>query len=359
MRGAANATKAALRQACISISSDWLSCSAMPRALPTGWRRQSRGRPSLVEAVAGLVQHAHQGAREVGLVVARGDAHVVGRAAGEGMRGDVEATVREVEADAGGISSSPSVRCCSTGNGPSSGERLAGLLPGAPSTRPRRSGRKCAARRTARRCAPSGCPARTRRAARRRARCRAWRPWPRRRGASRSAPPPSVGSSDLKSAFFLAARQTISQADAGARARLDQVGRHGALVHPEPAHLAQVGRPPGVERRVALLRRATAARACRGRRSCSWAITPKVASWSARSSLAPSGIMAERSQFRIAAGAADGAQPREAALELGIGIVGDHGPPSLARLLAAGRAGRSPSDRRDRRRPAPARSGTR
>ena len=46
MRGAAKSMKASLRQACISISSDWLSCSAMPRALPTGWRRQSRGRPA-------------------------------------------------------------------------------------------------------------------------------------------------------------------------------------------------------------------------------------------------------------------------------------------------------------------------
>ena len=29
--------KGRLRQACISISSDWLSCSAMPQAWPTGW----------------------------------------------------------------------------------------------------------------------------------------------------------------------------------------------------------------------------------------------------------------------------------------------------------------------------------
>jgi len=46
MRGAAKATKASLRQACISISSDWLSCSVIPRALPTGWRRQALGRPA-------------------------------------------------------------------------------------------------------------------------------------------------------------------------------------------------------------------------------------------------------------------------------------------------------------------------
>src|SRR5882762_11622350 len=42
MRGAAKATNSADRQACISISSDWLSCSTMPRARPTGWRHQSR-----------------------------------------------------------------------------------------------------------------------------------------------------------------------------------------------------------------------------------------------------------------------------------------------------------------------------
>ena len=40
------AMKASLRQACISIRSDWLSCSTMPRARPTGWRRQSRGSPA-------------------------------------------------------------------------------------------------------------------------------------------------------------------------------------------------------------------------------------------------------------------------------------------------------------------------
>ena len=37
-----------------------------------------------------------------------------------------------------------------------------------------------------------------------------------------------------------------------------------------------------------------------GAEMISWAMTPSVANWSARSSLAPSGIMVERSQFRIA-----------------------------------------------------------
>ena len=141
-----------------------------------------------VEAMAGLVQHAHQGAREIGLVVARGDAHVVGRAAGEGMRRDVEPAVREVEADDGGISSSPSLRCCSTGNGPSSSSGLPALACRS-MTRPkqvRQEGAQLAEQLVdARR---RGRPARTRRAARRRARCRARRPWPRRRGASRPAP---------------------------------------------------------------------------------------------------------------------------------------------------------------------------
>jgi len=34
-----------VRQACISRSSDWLSCSVMPRASPTGWPSQRCGRP--------------------------------------------------------------------------------------------------------------------------------------------------------------------------------------------------------------------------------------------------------------------------------------------------------------------------
>jgi len=45
------------------------------------------------------VQHAHEGDGEVVLVVAGGDAHVVGHAAAEGMQRGVEAPVLEVEAD--------------------------------------------------------------------------------------------------------------------------------------------------------------------------------------------------------------------------------------------------------------------
>src|SRR3546814_3254678 len=51
--------------------------------------------------MAGLVQHAHDGRHEVVLVVARGDAHVIGHAAEEGVQRDVEAAMLEIEADGG------------------------------------------------------------------------------------------------------------------------------------------------------------------------------------------------------------------------------------------------------------------
>jgi hypothetical protein len=56
---------------------------------------------ALVHRVAGLVQHAHEGDGEVVLVIAGGDAHVVGHATAEGVQGYVEAAVLEVEADGG------------------------------------------------------------------------------------------------------------------------------------------------------------------------------------------------------------------------------------------------------------------
>src|SRR3546814_5457524 len=56
---------------------------------------------ALVHGMAGLVQHAHDGRHEVVLVVARGDAHVIGHAAAEGVQRDVEAAMTEIEADGG------------------------------------------------------------------------------------------------------------------------------------------------------------------------------------------------------------------------------------------------------------------
>src|SRR3546814_16650923 len=51
--------------------------------------------------MAGLGQHAQDGRHEVVLIVARGDAHVIGHAAAEGVQRDVEAAMPEIEADGG------------------------------------------------------------------------------------------------------------------------------------------------------------------------------------------------------------------------------------------------------------------
>ena len=134
----------------------------------------------LVERVAGLVQHAHQGAGEVGLVVARGDAHVVGGAAGEGMRRDVEPAVMEVEAQR---ARHLDARACAAPR-PGTGRRAAAAAAPLLLRRHhllqhrRQEGLELAEQRVD--ACRSGRPARTRRAARRRATGRAPRPWPRR-----------------------------------------------------------------------------------------------------------------------------------------------------------------------------------
>jgi hypothetical protein len=51
-----------------------------------------------IEAVTGLMQHAHEGGEEITLVVARGHAHVGGHATAEGMMRDIEAAMVEIEA---------------------------------------------------------------------------------------------------------------------------------------------------------------------------------------------------------------------------------------------------------------------
>ena len=52
----------------------------------------------LVKGVAGLVQRRHHRRHEIRLVIARGDAHVLGHAAAEGMVRDVETPARKIEA---------------------------------------------------------------------------------------------------------------------------------------------------------------------------------------------------------------------------------------------------------------------
>ncbi len=109
----------------------------------------------------------------------------------------------------------------------------------------------------------------------------------------------------------------------GARARLDEVGRQGALMHPGTAHLAQVGGLPGIERGPALLR------ACEkiGHLGRGDDLVGDDAQGRELVGAILAGAVRHHGRtipVQDRRGAADGAQPREAALQLGIGIVGDH-----------------------------------
>ncbi len=57
------------------------------------------GQPALVERVAGLVQHAHERAVEIRLLIARGEADIVGSAAAERVQADIEPAMGEIEAE--------------------------------------------------------------------------------------------------------------------------------------------------------------------------------------------------------------------------------------------------------------------
>ena len=52
---------------------------------------------ALIERMAGLVDHPHDGGGEIILGIAGGDAHIVGHAAAEGMQAGVEAAMLELE----------------------------------------------------------------------------------------------------------------------------------------------------------------------------------------------------------------------------------------------------------------------
>src|SRR6266481_3888681 len=54
---------------------------------------------ALVKRMPGLVQDAHERAAEVTVLIASGDAHIVRRAAAEGMKADIEPAVFEIEAE--------------------------------------------------------------------------------------------------------------------------------------------------------------------------------------------------------------------------------------------------------------------
>ena len=204
------------------------------------------GQAGLVERVAGLVQHAHQGGDHLVLAVAGGDADVGGRAAAERVRALVEPAGLEVEAEPGH-------------------QRAAELLlrrgrerPGRPERR-RHGGLarqdRIQQRRQARPRAGRTAAPRRRRAdragARRAARRRADRPSaaPVTAASSRTSRTTSVssGASMAKSDLARASRQSHLAGGGGARHRLDQrrLERMGVAV-PAP-HLAQVGLLPGVE----------------------------------------------------------------------------------------------------------------
>ncbi len=55
--------------------------------------------PALVERMASFVQHPHQGAGEIVLAIAGGDADIVRGAAAERVGADIEPTVLEIEPD--------------------------------------------------------------------------------------------------------------------------------------------------------------------------------------------------------------------------------------------------------------------
>jgi hypothetical protein len=205
----------------------------------------------LVERMPGLVQHAHQGACEVGFVVARGDAYIVGGAAGEGMGRDVEPAVAEVEAQGPGhLDAQHALRL--DRERPSSGSASPAVFWRAV-TRCSIAGRKAfnsansASMRAER---PPGSYSSSSASYKGRPSAAALASPTRLVSVTTSV---KVGSSALKSAFFLASRHAISQAEVARVRGLDQVRRQRRGVDPGVTHLAQVRGTPDIEGAPALL----------------------------------------------------------------------------------------------------------
>ena len=122
----------------------------------------------------------------------------------------------------------------------------------------------------------------------------------------------------------------------GAGARLDQVGRQRAFVDPQPAHLAQVGGAPAIEPLGPLLR-------ARQQLGHVGGGDHAVGDHAQGRELVGAILAGARRHHGRAvpvqdrAGAVDGAQPREAALQLGIGIVGDHASLAFVRPATVSR----------------------
>ena len=223
----------------------------------------------------------------------------------------------------GGIISSPSLRCCSTGNGPSSSQRLAGA--GLPFHD------------AAQQVGQEGAQLAEQRVDARRAAARL--ELVEQRVVERGAERGGLGLADaahhgqhlaerrqqrLEVGVLLGLAPDHLAGRAGAGARLDQVGRQRAFVDPEPAHLAQVGGAPAIQSLGPLLRPRQQLGHVGGRDHA-------VGDHAQGRELIGAVLAGARRHHGRAvpvqdrAGAVDGAQPREAALELGIGIVGDHG----------------------------------
>ena len=275
-----------------------------------------------VEAMAGLVQDAHQGAREVVLVVARGDAHVVGRAAGEGMRRDVEPAVREVEAETAAHLLAELALLLDR-------ERAVELE--------RLAGAGLAFHDAAQEVGQEGAQLAEQLVDARRAAARL--ELVEQRVVERGAERGGLGLADaahhgqhlaerrqqrLEVGVLLGLAPDHLAGRAGAGARLDQVGRQRAFVDPEPPHLAQVGGAPAIEALGPLLRPRQQLGHVGGRDHA-------VGDHAQGRELVGAVLAGARRHHGRAvpvqdrAGAIDRAQPREAAFELGIGIVGDHG----------------------------------
>ena len=229
------------RQACISTISDWLSCAAMPAASPTGWRRMPAGRPRSYSAWPVSCSTAEHAWREIRLVIARRDAHIRGRAAGERMRRAVEPSMIVIEPDPRADSRRHSASCVAAGKGPADApgapRRLAllGLAAGRarrklrsrrrPARRRRRrcrAGTRPSARRTATGPAPGPAPAPPRAPAARTVVQDAGARW--RNPTSRARLPPDL----------LAGR-------VGARLRLHQIAGQGGRTGMRVAHQPQIG----------------------------------------------------------------------------------------------------------------------
>ena len=278
----------------------------------------------LVETVTGLVQHAHERAGEILLVVARGDAHIVGGAAGEGVRRDVEPAVMEVEADpADQLLAELALRLDRERPLERQDRRQPLLVLQHAAQQVGQESAQLGEQRIDARRPATGLELVEQRIVERGAEC----------GGLGLADTAHQGQhlrerrqQRLEVGVLLGRPPGELAGAAGPRTRLDQVGRERAFMHPGAAHIAQVRLPPGIERGPALLRARQQLGHVGGRDD----LVGDHAQGGELIGAIVTGAVGHHGRtvpVQDRRGAADGAQPREAALKLGIRIVGDHVPP--------------------------------